>query len=89
MDKLLFDGQKVTISNDGATIMKLLDIVHPAARVLAEISMRPDRVKHSQPKHSELWVTSLKRKERGVLKLRDVSRARVGRAGKRLFFLRP
>ena len=36
MDKLMYDGNKVTISNDGATIMKLLDIVHPAARVLAE-----------------------------------------------------
>ena len=32
----------MTISNDGATIMKLLDIVHPAARVLAEISMSQD-----------------------------------------------
>mmetsp|Transcript_3198 Transcript_3198/g.9385 ORF Transcript_3198/g.9385 Transcript_3198/m.9385 type:complete len:375 (+) Transcript_3198:181-1305(+) len=42
MDKLLYDGTKVTISNDGATIMKLLDIVHPAARVLAEISMSQD-----------------------------------------------
>jgi T-complex protein 1 subunit eta len=42
MDKLMYDGQKVTISNDGATIMKLLDIVHPAARVLAEVSMSQD-----------------------------------------------
>ena len=42
MDKLMYDGNKVTISNDGATIMKLLDIVHPAARVLAEISMSQD-----------------------------------------------
>ncbi|KAH8081075.1 hypothetical protein JL720_8972 [Aureococcus anophagefferens] len=38
----MYDGNKVTISNDGATIMKLLDIVHPAARVLAEISMSQD-----------------------------------------------
>mmetsp|Transcript_16459 Transcript_16459/g.51549 ORF Transcript_16459/g.51549 Transcript_16459/m.51549 type:complete len:583 (-) Transcript_16459:230-1978(-) len=42
MDKLLFDGKKVTISNDGATVMKLLDIVHPAAKVLAEISTSQD-----------------------------------------------
>lgn len=42
MDKLLYDGRKVTISNDGATIMKLLDIAHPAARVLAEISTSQD-----------------------------------------------
>jgi TCP-1/cpn60 chaperonin family len=39
MDKLIFDGQRVTISNDGATIMRLLDIVHPAAKSLVEISM--------------------------------------------------
>lgn len=32
----------MTISNDGATIMKLLDIVHPAAKVLADISMSQD-----------------------------------------------
>ncbi|KAJ8602181.1 hypothetical protein CTAYLR_003512 [Chrysophaeum taylorii] len=42
MDKLLYDGKKVTISNDGATIMKLLDIAHPAAKVLAEISTSQD-----------------------------------------------
>jgi hypothetical protein len=39
MDKLIFDGQRTTISNDGATIMKLLDIVHPAAKTLVDISM--------------------------------------------------
>jgi len=39
MDKLMFDGRKVTISNDGATIMRLLDIVHPAAKTLVDISL--------------------------------------------------
>jgi T-complex protein 1 subunit eta len=39
MDKLVYDGQRVTISNDGATIMRLLDIVHPAAKTLVDISM--------------------------------------------------
>lgn len=39
MDKLVFDGRQTTISNDGATIMKLLDIVHPAAMTLVDISM--------------------------------------------------
>ena len=37
MDKLIFDGKQTTISNDGATIMKLLDIVHPAAKTLVDI----------------------------------------------------
>mmetsp|Transcript_34378 Transcript_34378/g.63562 ORF Transcript_34378/g.63562 Transcript_34378/m.63562 type:complete len:591 (-) Transcript_34378:119-1891(-) len=42
MDKLIFDGRKVTISNDGATIMKLLEIAHPAAKTLVDISMSQD-----------------------------------------------
>lgn len=42
MDKLIFDGRKVTISNDGATIMRLLDIEHPAAKTLVDISMSQD-----------------------------------------------
>jgi len=41
-DKLVFDGRTVTISNDGATIMKLLEIEHPAARTLVDISMSQD-----------------------------------------------
>ena len=39
MDKLVADGRRVTISNDGATIMKLLEIEHPAAKTLVDISM--------------------------------------------------
>lgn len=58
MDKLVVEGSsdraKVTISNDGATIMKLLDIVHPAgifnnlhwlnklAKILVEIAKSQD-----------------------------------------------
>lgn len=33
---------ETTISNDGATIMKLLDVVHPAAKVLVDISRSQD-----------------------------------------------
>jgi len=33
---------EVTISNDGATIMKLLDIVHPAAKALVDIARSQD-----------------------------------------------
>lgn len=43
MDKLIVDNQgKSTISNDGATIMKLLDIVHPAAKILVDIAKSQD-----------------------------------------------
>jgi len=43
MDKLIVDGRgKASISNDGATIMKLLDVVHPAAKTLVEIAKSQD-----------------------------------------------
>ncbi|KAL1503628.1 hypothetical protein AB1Y20_012104 [Prymnesium parvum] len=43
MDKLIHDENgNVTISNDGATLMKLLQIVHPAAVTLMQISMSQD-----------------------------------------------
>lgn len=43
MDKLIVDNHgKSTISNDGATIMKLLDIVHPAAKTLVDIAKSQD-----------------------------------------------
>lgn len=43
MDKLMIDERGIaTISNDGATIMKLLDIVHPAARTLVDIAKSQD-----------------------------------------------
>lgn len=32
----------MTISNDGATIMKLLDVVHPAAKTLVDVSLSQD-----------------------------------------------
>merc|ERR1712137_1395060 len=43
MDKLVYgDGSSVTISNDGATIMRLLEIVHPAAKTLVDIARSQD-----------------------------------------------
>merc|ERR1719253_2260416 len=42
MDKLVADGRRATISNDGATIMKLLEVEHPAAKTLVDISMSQD-----------------------------------------------
>uniref|UniRef100_A0A8C3ZN93 T-complex protein 1 subunit eta n=1 Tax=Denticeps clupeoides TaxID=299321 RepID=A0A8C3ZN93_9TELE len=43
MDKLIVDNRgKATISNDGATILKLLDVVHPAAKTLVEIARSQD-----------------------------------------------
>lgn len=43
MDKMIYtDDGKTTISNDGATIMSKLDIVHPAARTLVDIAKSQD-----------------------------------------------
>lgn len=33
---------KATISNDGATIINLLDVVHPAAKTLVDIAKSQD-----------------------------------------------
>ncbi|PRT54765.1 putative T-complex protein 1 subunit eta [Wickerhamiella sorbophila] len=42
-DVLVVDPNgKATISNDGATILGLLDVVHPAARILVDISKSQD-----------------------------------------------
>ncbi|KAI6198504.1 T-complex protein 1, eta subunit [Aphelenchoides besseyi] len=43
MDKLVVDTKgKTTISNDGATILKLLDVVYPAATIIADIAKSQD-----------------------------------------------
>ncbi|CAK9829589.1 T-complex protein 1 subunit eta [Anthophora retusa] len=43
MDKLIVDQNgKATISNDGATILKLLEVVHPAAKTLVDIAKSQD-----------------------------------------------
>jgi T-complex protein 1 subunit eta len=42
MDKLIHQNRNVTISNDGATIISLLDIVHPAAKTLVDIAKSQD-----------------------------------------------
>ncbi|KAJ1501067.1 T-complex protein 1 subunit alpha, partial [Coelomomyces lativittatus] len=44
LDKMLVDDiGNVTISNDGATILKLLEVEHPAAKVLVELAQQQDK----------------------------------------------
>ncbi|TPX31551.1 hypothetical protein SmJEL517_g05144 [Synchytrium microbalum] len=44
LDKMLVDDiGDVTISNDGATILKLLEVEHPAGRVLVELAQQQDK----------------------------------------------
>lgn len=43
MDKLIVNGRReAVISNDGATILKLLEVVHPAAKTLVDIARAQD-----------------------------------------------
>ena len=43
MDKMLVDSMgDVTITNDGATILKEMDIEHPAAKMIVEVSKTQD-----------------------------------------------
>ncbi|KAF1743615.1 hypothetical protein MXB_1330, partial [Myxobolus squamalis] len=43
MDKIIVDENgKTTVSNDGATIIAQIDIVHPAAQTLAAIARSQD-----------------------------------------------
>lgn len=43
LDKMFFNGREMLITNDGATIMKSLEIVDPAAQVLLNVSEAQDR----------------------------------------------
>ncbi|KAI8904447.1 chaperonin Cpn60/TCP-1 family [Gorgonomyces haynaldii] len=44
LDKMLVDDiGDVTISNDGATILKLLEVEHPAGKVLVELAQQQDK----------------------------------------------
>ena len=42
MDKMITTAKDTTITNDGATILGLLDIVHPAAKTLVDIARSQD-----------------------------------------------
>lgn len=43
LDKMLVDSiGDVTISNDGATILRLLEVEHPAARILVDLAQQQD-----------------------------------------------
>lgn len=43
LDKMLVDQVgDVTVTNDGATILKLLEVEHPAAKILTELAQQQD-----------------------------------------------
>ena len=43
MDKLVIQGDgRTLISNDGATVLKQMNVLHPAAKMLVELSASQD-----------------------------------------------
>tara|TARA_R110002050_G_scaffold237666_3_gene373745 strand:- start:594 stop:938 length:345 start_codon:yes stop_codon:yes gene_type:complete len=58
LDKLVYEGRTTTISNDGATIMNLLDIVHPAAKTLVDIARSQDETVRYLLDYMTLFVSS-------------------------------
>ena len=50
MDKLITNGNTMVITNDGATVLKQIEVVHPAAKNLVEIAKSQDsEVKDTYP----------------------------------------
>ena len=68
MDKLIVDDRgNATISNDGATILKLLDVVHPAARTLVDIARAQDAEVGDGTTSVVLLAAELLRQVRGMI----------------------
>ena len=61
MDKMLVDGLgDIVVTNDGVTILKEMDIEHPAAKMLVEVAKtQEDEVGDG----SLLWVTDKQQKK--------------------------
>lgn len=43
MDKMITTARETNITNDGATVLDLLEIEHPAAKILVDIAKSQDR----------------------------------------------
>jgi T-complex protein 1 subunit eta len=65
MDKLIYTGSSTTVSNDGATVLKGLDIVHPAAKTLVDIARSQDSEVRHGPFFFSLLRSSLLRIQTG------------------------
>ena len=44
-------SQDVTVTNDGATILSLLDVEHPAGKILVDLAQQQDK-EVGHPRHS-------------------------------------
>ena len=66
-DKMINSNGKTTISNDGATIIKLLDIGHPAAKSLSEIAKSQDQEVGDGTTSVTLFAGELLKEAKGFL----------------------
>ena len=68
MDKLIVNERgEAQITNDGATILKLLDIVHPAARTLVDIARAQDAEVGDGTTSVVLFAAQLLKEVRGYI----------------------
>jgi chaperonin GroEL (HSP60 family) len=60
LDKMLVDPLgDVTITNDGATILKEIEVQHPAAKMMVEVTKSVDNeVRRNDISCSSCWITS-------------------------------
>lgn len=50
LDKMMVDDiGDVTVTNDGATILSLLDVEHPAGKILVELAQQQDKEVRRSP----------------------------------------
>lgn len=78
MDKMLVDQTgEVTISNDGATILRMLQVEHPAAKMLVELSQRQDEEVGDGTTSVTLIAAELIRKGNDLIKLGHLHTATV------------
>jgi thermosome len=69
MDKMLVDSMGgVTITNDGATILKEMDVQHPAAKMMVEIAKAVDNEAGDGTTSSVILAGALLEKAEGLIK---------------------
>ncbi len=69
MDKMLVSGSDVTITNDGVTILKEMDIKHPAAKMLVEVAKTQDDEVGDGTTTAVVLTGALLEKAEGLLEL--------------------
>lgn len=73
LDKMLVDDiGDVTVTNDGATILSLLDVQHPAGQILVELAQQQDREVGDGTTSVVIIASELLRRAHQLVKVKDV-----------------